>query len=79
MPTRIARLGDEKAPFRFKKGEQVTWRRSDGSLDAEFSGLIVDGVCEYEEGGGSYKDRYIVERKDGVRFPAGHFDIVKTP
>ena len=48
--------GSGDAPFRFKKGDKVAWKRSDGSADIEFSGVIVDGLCEYLPGGGAYRD-----------------------
>jgi hypothetical protein len=79
MAMKIVRLGDAgswEAPFRFKKGDRVAWKRSDGSPDQEFSGIVVDGLCEYVPGGGAYRDSYVVERSDGLHFGAGHFDLV---
>jgi hypothetical protein len=81
MTVRIARLGEPNtsdAPFRFKRGDRVAWRRLDGSLDPDYVGVIVDGLCEYLAGGGAYKDRYVVERADGLRFAGGHLDLVKV-
>jgi hypothetical protein len=79
MAMRIVRLGDPTsgdAPFRLKKGDRVAWKRSDGSADREFSGIVVDGLCEYVPGGGAYRDSYVVERADGLHFGGGHFDLV---
>ena len=42
MATVIARLGDPGAPFRFRPGDRVAWRRWDGAPDLEFFGLVVD-------------------------------------
>lgn len=55
----------------------MAWRRWDGSPDPESSGIVVDGICEYVPGGGAYKDRYVVQRKDGTYFAAGHLDLVR--
>lgn len=79
MTVRVARLGDPDAPFRLKKGDRVAWKRWDGTPDSEFSGVIVDGICEYVSGGGAYRDRYVVERKDGVYFGAGDLDLIRVP
>lgn len=80
MAVRVVRLGDPgapDAPFYFRKGDRVAWKRWDGSADPEFSGEIVDGICEYVAGGGAYRDRYLVQRKDGLQFPANQLDLVK--
>ncbi len=82
MPTCLARLGDPEAPdapFRFRKGDRVAWKRWDGLPDREMSGVVVDGICEYIPGGGAYRDRYLVERKDGFCFPADELDLIKLP
>jgi hypothetical protein len=81
MAVRIAWLGEQgisDAPFRFRRGDRVAWRRLDGSLDHDYVGVIVDGHCEYLAGGGAYKDRYVVERADGRRFAGSHLDLVKV-
>lgn len=81
MTVRIVQLGapgTSDAPFRFKRGDRVAWRRLDGSLDRDYVGVIVEGLCEYLAGGGAYKDRYVVERADGLRFAGGHLDLVKV-
>ena len=81
MAVRVVRLGDPTAtdaPFRFSKGDRGAWKRWDGTADGEFSGTVVDGICEYLPGGGAYRDSYVVERQDGLRFGAGHFDLVKV-
>ena len=80
MAVRMARLGDPSAPdapFSFQKGERVAWKRWDGSPDSEFSGVVVDGLCEYVPGGGSYRDRYVVQRNDGHHFGGGSFDLIR--
>jgi hypothetical protein len=43
---------------------------------SEFSGVVVDGLCEYLPGGGAYRGSYVVERSDGLHLGAGHFDLV---
>jgi hypothetical protein len=78
VATKIARLNDDPhVPFSFHKGERVALRRNDASADPEMRGLIVDGHCEYENGGGWYEDDYIVRREDGSTFRAGHLDLIK--
>jgi hypothetical protein len=80
MAIRIARLGDPgsaEAPFSFRQGARVAWKRWDGKPDAEFAGVIVDGICEYVPGGGAYRDRYVVQRPDGLHFGAGALDLVE--
>jgi len=81
MAVRIVRLGDPSAtdaPFRFKKGDRVAWRRWDGKPDLEFSGIVIDGHCEYVLGGGAYRDGYVIERADGLHFAGGHFDLMRV-
>ena len=76
---RVVRLGDPNAtdaPFRFKKGDRVAWKRWDGSADPDFMGQVIDGVCEYLPGGGAYRDRYVVQRKDGGFFGGGNLDLI---
>jgi 3-oxoadipate enol-lactonase len=41
------------------------------------SGVIVEGICEYTEVGGVFRNRYVVQRPDGTRFAAGDFDLIK--
>ena len=67
-----ARLGegDPYAPFRFHLGDEVAFRRNDGTPDPEMRGVIVEGTCEYQEGGGAYNDVYEVKRSDGTIFKA---------
>lgn len=81
MGTRLVRLSDPDAfdaPFKFKKGDRVAWKRWDGSPDEDMSGVVVDGHCEYVPGGGAYRDRYIVQRfKDGFHFAADELDLVR--
>jgi len=66
------------APFRFRRGDRVAWKRLDGTPDPDYVGIIVDGLCEYLPSGGAFRDRYVVERGDGLRFGAGHLDLVKA-
>ena len=65
-------------PFWFRKGDRVAWLRDDRSLDPERRGVIANGVCEYQEGRTSYKERYVVQLEDGPPVWAGPFDIVKV-
>lgn len=75
--TRLARLGDPTAPFLFRKGDRVAWKRSNGTPDHEFIGEIVDGICEFENGGaGFYRAAYVVKREDEVYFAGGEHDLV---
>jgi hypothetical protein len=80
---KTSRLSDHDAyaPFRFKIGDQVAIRRPDGTPDpdSEKQGVIVDGTCEYQEGGGSYSDIYEIQRADGLFFRAKSVEIVKRP
>jgi hypothetical protein len=74
-----ARLGDGDAyaPFRFHIGDDVALRRENGTPDPDTAGTIVGGTCEYHQGGGSYRDVYEVERRDGAIFCAPSIDLVK--
>jgi hypothetical protein len=75
--THMARLGDPNAPFAFRRGNRVAWKRSDGTPDHEFIGEIVDGICEFEkDGAGSYRAAYVVKREDGTFFAGGELDLV---
>src|SRR6266481_7126429 len=76
-PSRMSRLGNPGAPFRFKRGDQVAWKRFDGSLDFEFAGEVVDAVCEHQPMTGFHKSAYIVRRSDGSYFPADHLGLVR--
>ena len=80
MGIRVVHLTDPDAtdaPFWFRKGDRVAWKRWDGSADPAFSGVVVDGICEYVPGGGSFRDRYVVQREDGHYFGGGQLDLVK--
>lgn len=83
MATRLARLGDPDAPdapFIFKIGDRVAWKRWDGSPDEDMSGVVIGGHCEYVSGGWAYRSRYIVQRfKDGFYFAADDLDVVRLP
>jgi hypothetical protein len=80
VTARVTTLGDPEAaaaPFRFRRGERVAWKRWDGSADPAFSGVVIEGICEYVPGGGAYRDRYVIRRSDGVLFGAGHLDLIR--
>jgi hypothetical protein len=68
----VARLseGDPYAPFRYHLGDEVAEILDDGTPDPEKHGVIVNGTCEYQLGGGSYRDTYEVKRADGTIFSA---------
>jgi len=76
MMTRIAKLDDPEAPFVFRRGTRVAWKRRDGTPDHKFIGEIVDGVCEFEVGDGWYNAVYVVKREDGTLFAAGETDLI---
>jgi hypothetical protein len=81
MAFRIVRLGEpgaEAAPFRLRLGQLVAWRRSDGMPDPNYRGEIVAGVCEFQEGGGAYRDRYVVRMPDGSLFGADRLDLTEV-
>ena len=80
VTVRVARLGDPDAPdapFTLRMGDRVAWKRWGGSPDPEYSGIVVDGLCEYLAGGGAYKDRYVVRCDDGMFFGGGDLDLIK--
>lgn len=77
LATRMARLGEPGAPFRFQKGERVAWARFDGTPDLAFAGVVVDAVCEYQPGVGAYKAGYLVQRDDGTYFGADHVHLTR--
>jgi len=77
----IVHLADAEAgvaPFRFRKGDLVAWKRSDGSADPILRGIVVDGICEYVPGGGAYRDGFVVRQADGKIFPARSMDLLKV-
>lgn len=69
--------GDPDAPFRYHLGDEVAVVRDDGTPDHEMYGVIVDGTCEYQVGGGSYRDSYEVKRADGTTFHARSLELTK--
>ncbi len=75
----MTRLGDPDAPFAFKRGERVAWVRFDGSPDLDFSGLVVDGVCEYLPAVGIYTAAYLMKRDDGSYFSADQRNLMRIP
>jgi hypothetical protein len=77
IASRMARLGEPGAPFRFMRGDRVAWVRFDGTPDFQFAGVIVDGVCEYQPGIGAYKASYLVQRADGSYFGVDHAHITR--
>lgn len=76
IASRMMRLGDPGAPFKFKKGDRVAWRRFDGSPDGEFSGEVVDAHCEYHFGSGIYRTSYVVKRDNGYYFGADQLNLI---
>lgn len=66
--SRMARLGDPDAPFRFQKGDRVAWTRFDGSPDSRHAGVVVDAICAFQPG--TYRGVYLVQRNDGSYFGA---------
>ncbi len=75
----VAQLGDGDpyAPFRYHLGDEVAMVRDDGTPDPGMHGVIVSGTCEYQLGGGSYRDIYEVKRADGTIFRARSFELVR--
>ena len=69
--------GDTDAPFCYHHGDEVAVMRDDGTPDLEMHGVIVDGTCEYQLGGGSYRDTYEVKRADGTTFHAGSTELIR--
>lgn len=75
--SRMTRLGDPGAPFRFQKGDRVAWRRFDGSPDSVHAGVVVDAICEFQPGIGTYRAAYLVQRNDGSYFGADAGSLVR--
>ena len=75
---RVARLGDDpEAPFRFRVGDKVAWKRRDGMADEEVQGTIVDGTCIYTADGGSRQPPiYVVACRDGEKFTAAEMTLM---
>lgn len=65
------------APFVFRIGERVAWRRADGSVHPEFRGAVVEGKGTFEIPGGARSACYWVERADGRVFGARELDLVR--
>jgi hypothetical protein len=64
----FGRLGeDQRAPFRFRKGDRVAWLTARNAPSTEFRGEIVDGWCSYDDPVGILDETYQV-RIDGNRF-----------
>ena len=70
MPKRMAPLGDQHAPFTFKRGDRVGTKNWDGKPDSENSGVIIGGTCEYDPADPNFyrEETYSVRRKDGRFF-----------
>ena len=77
--SRMTRLGDLDAPFAFKRGDRVAWVRFDESPDLEFSGVVVDGVCEYLAAVGIQTAAFLVKRDDGSYFVADQRNLMRIP
>jgi hypothetical protein len=72
------RMSESEDPrFRFKLVDRVAFRTGTGEPSRDDRGVIVEGVIEYEEGGGAYDDRYEVKRDGGGFFGARYFDLIK--
>ncbi len=66
MATQTIRLKDEPTRFRFKMGEQVVLRGSDGYPGSDYSGVVVDGTWNGDPSGRSFEVTYQVKRdRDG--------------
>ena len=76
-PSLMSRLGDSEAPFRFKKGDRVAWRRFDSTIDFDHSGVVTDGICEHQPGSGYFHATYVVRRSDGSSFGADQHFLVR--
>ena len=78
MKIRIGRLGqDADAPFRFRLGDRVAWKRYDDITDSEAHGIIVDGTCLYAaETGARQLPFYVVARRNGEKFTAAEMTLV---
>lgn len=61
------RLSDPKcpsdAPFRFRIGDRVAWKKGDEAPDLDSVGVVVDGVWEYWVEGGTGRVWYRVQRE----------------
>ena len=76
---RTMRLSDPDAPFFFRAGEHVAWRRWNGAPDREFRGTVVDAVGTFTLPGGPYSATYYVQRGDGQIFRSSEVCLVRVP
>lgn len=73
----VSRLGEDRlAPFMFDKGDRVALKRGDAPDHAN-AGVIVDGICWYTPGGGSFMDLYEIRRDAGLFYQARGPELVK--
>ena len=81
MTIRVGRLGhDREAPFRFRRGDRVAWKRYDGTADREAQGIIMDGTCIYMVNGGSRQPPiYVVACENGEKFTAAEMTLMLVP
>jgi hypothetical protein len=71
------KMHDDPTRFSLQKGDRVAWIRPDGGPDSENQGVVVDGVWQGEEGGGSYRATYEVQRPDGRFFRADELQLTR--
>jgi hypothetical protein len=78
VTVRVGRLGhDAEAPFRFRLGDRVAWKRYDDGTDCDAHGIIVDGTCLYmPESGTRQPPIYVVACKNGEKFTAAEMTLV---
>jgi hypothetical protein len=76
--TRVGRLGtDPQAPFRFRRGDKVAWKRPDGTADTEVQGRITDGTCIFTVSGGVRQPPiYVVMCENGQKITAAETTLV---
>jgi transcriptional regulator with XRE-family HTH domain len=74
----VSRLGEDRlAPFMFGKGDRVAPKRWDGEPDKADAGVVVDGICWYTPGGGSFMDLYEIRRDAGDFYQARGPELAK--
>jgi len=69
-PARTWRVGEP-----LSIGDHVARTYENGATDWDCWGIVVDATGPPSSGSGSYKERYLVQRSDGVQFEAGPFDL----
>jgi hypothetical protein len=81
LATRVGRLCDDpEAPFRFRLGDRVAWKRHDGTPDREVQGTIADGTCIYAMDDSTYQPPiYVVKCDNGQEFSAAEMTLMLVP